>query len=131
MFVQRIGQNNLLQKKLCLCLDHNQRRAFTNSLPISNLSQRLRSWVNLKSLSKALVLFYQSTIAHFLGGNCRFYPSCSHYALQAFEEHSFASALSLTIKRLFCCHPFSKKIFYDPVPPVAALFSKSEEVLSE
>ena len=131
MFVQRIGQNSLLQKKLCLCLDHNQRMAFTNSLLTSSLSPRLKSWLSLRSVLKGFILIYQSTIAHFIGGNCRFYPSCSHYALQAFENHSFAPAFFLTSKRLLSCQPFSKKAFYDPVPPAAALFFKSEEVISE
>ncbi len=128
MFVQRIGRNNLIQKKLCLCLDHNQRQPFINSLPTSSLLQLLKSWVNLKSILKALILIYQSTIAYFLGGNCRYYPSCSHYALQAFEKHSFVRAFSLTFSRLLNCHPFSKKAYYDPVPPAAASFSQKEEV---
>ncbi len=37
---------------------------------------------------------------------CRFYPSCSNYALEAFEEHGFWTALALTAKRLVRCRPF-------------------------
>jgi len=37
---------------------------------------------------------------------CRFYPSCSDYALQAFQDFGFFKALQLTLKRLLRCHPF-------------------------
>ena len=45
---------------------------------------------------------------------CRFHPSCSEYAVQAFEQFSFFKALSLTIHRLFRCQPLSKG-GYDPI----------------
>ncbi|MBY0451880.1 MAG: membrane protein insertion efficiency factor YidD [Bdellovibrionaceae bacterium] len=56
------------------------------------------------------------SFAYFLGGNCRYYPSCSHYAAECFEKHSFFTASKLTILRLASCHPFSRKSSYDPVP---------------
>jgi uncharacterized protein len=37
---------------------------------------------------------------------CRFYPSCSHYAEEAFAEHGFWRGLSLTVRRLVRCRPF-------------------------
>jgi hypothetical protein len=37
---------------------------------------------------------------------CRFYPSCSNYAVEAFTEHGFWSGLSLTARRLVRCRPF-------------------------
>jgi putative membrane protein insertion efficiency factor len=37
---------------------------------------------------------------------CRFYPSCSAYAAEAFAEHGFWSGLSLTARRLLRCRPF-------------------------
>jgi putative membrane protein insertion efficiency factor len=37
---------------------------------------------------------------------CRFYPSCSNYAVEAFTEHGFWSGLALTAKRLIRCRPF-------------------------
>jgi len=37
---------------------------------------------------------------------CRFYPSCSNYALDAFAEHGFWTGLALTVKRLGRCRPF-------------------------
>ncbi|OFZ28491.1 MAG: membrane protein insertion efficiency factor YidD [Bdellovibrionales bacterium RIFCSPHIGHO2_01_FULL_40_29] len=70
----------------------------------------------MNKIARTLILFYQATIAHFLGGNCRYYPSCSHYALQAFEVHSPSKALFFTLKRILSCHPLSRKPFFDPVP---------------
>jgi hypothetical protein len=37
---------------------------------------------------------------------CRFYPSCSHYATEAFEVHGFWRGLSLSARRLVRCRPF-------------------------
>lgn len=39
---------------------------------------------------------------------CRFYPSCSSYALEAFTKKGFIKGFWLTLKRLLKCHPFSK-----------------------
>ncbi len=36
---------------------------------------------------------------------CRFYPSCSSYAVEAFTEHGFWRGLSLTARRLLRCRP--------------------------
>lgn len=61
------------------------------------------------------IRLYQLLLSSFLGGHCRFEPSCSHYSIQAFQTHSFISATRLTIKRIFRCHPFGS-YGYDPVP---------------
>ncbi|MDE2828741.1 MAG: membrane protein insertion efficiency factor YidD [Gemmatimonadota bacterium] len=47
---------------------------------------------------------------------CRYHPTCSHYALEAFRQHSFPYALSLAIRRILRCRPFARG-GYDPVPP--------------
>jgi putative membrane protein insertion efficiency factor len=70
----------------------------------------------LNKLAKAFILFYQSTFSYFLGGNCRFYPTCSHYASEAFSKHNFMKAFGLTVSRLLSCHPFTKRSVFDPVP---------------
>jgi hypothetical protein len=46
---------------------------------------------------------------------CRFYPSCSDYALQALERHGLIRGLGLTVWRLLRCHPYHPGGF-DPVP---------------
>jgi putative membrane protein insertion efficiency factor len=50
-----------------------------------------------------------------LGNNCRFYPSCSSYALEAFHLHGVVKGSYLTITRIFKCHPFHEGGI-DPVP---------------
>ncbi|MEW6007943.1 MAG: membrane protein insertion efficiency factor YidD [bacterium] len=54
-----------------------------------------------------LIFLYQKAISPFLGRNCRFYPSCSNYALLALKKYK-TKGIFLAIKRLFSCHPFNK-----------------------
>lgn len=61
---------------------------------------------------------YRVTLAYALGGQCRFSPSCSEYALQAIERHGALKGWCLAVRRLLCCHPFHAG-GYDPVPPAA------------
>jgi putative membrane protein insertion efficiency factor len=63
------------------------------------------------------VRLYQCTLAYFLGGHCRFTPSCSHYALGAIERHGVIKGWCLALWRLLRCQPLCKGGF-DPVPPV-------------
>ncbi len=63
-----------------------------------------------------LIRVYQVTLSWWLGGHCRYYPSCSHYGLDAYREHGVARGTWLTVTRLLRCHPFAKG-GYDPVPP--------------
>ena len=58
---------------------------------------------------------YRLTLAPFLGGNCKFYPSCSHYAEQAIKIHGPKRGTLLAAKRLLRCRPFTKG-GHDPVP---------------
>jgi hypothetical protein len=69
-------------------------------------------------MQKFLILLirgYQLIVSPWLGSNCRFYPSCSEYAQMAISEHGVVRGLSLSIKRLFRCHPWHPGGF-DPVP---------------
>lgn len=63
-----------------------------------------------------LVRAYQVLLGPFIGGACRFEPSCSHYAMTAVSEHGVAQGAWLAIKRVARCHPFAAPGF-DPVPP--------------
>lgn len=61
------------------------------------------------------IRLYQLTLARFLGGQCRFHPTCSEYAIAALREWGLLRGLWLTSKRLARCNPFVKG-GYDPVP---------------
>ncbi|MGB0733616.1 MAG: membrane protein insertion efficiency factor YidD [Pontibacterium sp.] len=58
---------------------------------------------------------YQLFISPFLGNNCRYYPTCSHYTLQAIEIHGVIKGLWLGTKRILRCHPYTDGGI-DPVP---------------
>lgn len=62
-----------------------------------------------------LIAFYQFLLSPWVGRQCRFSPSCSHYAKTAFERYSFIKALILSIKRISRCHPFAEG-GEDPLP---------------
>lgn len=61
-----------------------------------------------------LIRLYQILISPLLGNNCRFYPSCSAYAIEAIEKYGLARGFILAIKRVCRCHPFNRG-GYDPV----------------
>jgi putative membrane protein insertion efficiency factor len=63
----------------------------------------------------AFVQFYKIFFSPFLGGACKFYPSCSNYAQEAIELHGARRGAWLALKRLARCRPFTKGGF-DPVP---------------
>jgi uncharacterized protein len=64
----------------------------------------------------AFIKVYQYTISPLLGPRCRYYPSCSNYAVEALREHGALRGLGLAAWRLLRCNPFSNGGF-DPVPP--------------
>ncbi|MFM1886198.1 MAG: hypothetical protein RL026_1355 [Pseudomonadota bacterium] len=65
-----------------------------------------------------MIRLYQVVISPHLGRNCRFHPSCSQYALDAYAEHGTLRASWLTVHRLCRCHPFNPG-GHDPVPPAS------------
>ncbi len=71
-----------------------------------------------RKMRKILILpirVYQYLLSPWLGNSCRFTPSCSHYAIEAIEQHGGLKGLWLSIKRLACCQPWHAG-GYDPVP---------------
>ena len=62
-----------------------------------------------------LIRGYQLFISPWFLPSCRYYPSCSHYALEAYKKRDTITATFLVIKRLSKCHPFGGQ-GYDPVP---------------
>jgi putative membrane protein insertion efficiency factor len=62
------------------------------------------------------IIAYRRWISPALPARCRFYPSCSAYALEALAVHGAWRGVRLTLWRLLRCHPFHPG-GYDPVPP--------------
>lgn len=69
------------------------------------------SWLIIK-----LVRFYQLFISPIIGPRCRFYPTCSHYTIEAIQVHGILKGGWLAIKRIGRCHPGNPG-GVDPVPP--------------
>jgi len=67
---------------------------------------------------RALIRLYQVAVAPYLGGACRFVPTCSAYAMEAVETHGALAGSWLALRRLARCHPLARPGL-DPVPPVS------------
>ncbi|MCX7983869.1 MAG: membrane protein insertion efficiency factor YidD [Bacteroidetes bacterium] len=71
----------------------------------------------MKTLLSTLIRLYQHFVSPLLPFNyCRFYPSCSQYAVEALEKWGIGKGIVLSVKRILKCHPFSQHGGYDPVP---------------
>ncbi|MCK9335195.1 MAG: membrane protein insertion efficiency factor YidD [Candidatus Cloacimonetes bacterium] len=62
-----------------------------------------------------LIRFYQIAISPYLPRSCRFNPSCSSYAMQAYQKFPLLKATYLSLWRILRCNPFCKG-GYDPLP---------------
>lgn len=62
-----------------------------------------------------LIRFYQVCISPYKPASCRFTPTCSSYALEAFRKHGPIKGLYLSVRRILRCHPWGGS-GYDPVP---------------
>jgi putative membrane protein insertion efficiency factor len=67
-------------------------------------------------IAQALIRGYQLLLGPFMGGACRFEPSCSTYAMEAIATHGTIRGVMFTLRRLGRCHPLAAPGF-DPVPP--------------
>ncbi|MBQ1861914.1 MAG: membrane protein insertion efficiency factor YidD [Clostridia bacterium] len=63
----------------------------------------------------ALIKIYRKNISPFTPPCCRFTPTCSEYAIEAFRIHGFIRGSFLALWRILRCNPFSRG-GYDPVP---------------
>lgn len=73
----------------------------------------------MKHVLIALLKAYRFAISPLYGQVCRYYPSCSAYALGAVEQHGAVRGSWLAVRRVARCHPWAAG-GYDPVPPRSA-----------
>jgi hypothetical protein len=64
-----------------------------------------------------IIQAYRYLLSPFLGNHCRFYPSCSSYAITAVQRFGVLRGLWLAVRRLSRCHPWHAG-GVDPVPEV-------------
>jgi putative membrane protein insertion efficiency factor len=69
----------------------------------------------MRFVAQFLIRIYQWTLSPMLGPKCRFYPSCSNYALEAVGRFGVLRGGWLAVRRIGRCHPWHQG-GYDPVP---------------
>ena len=70
-----------------------------NLQPVARLPARLLIF---------LARLYQATLSPWLGGQCRFSPTCSRYFIEAVEKHGALRGAAMGLWRVLRCHPFGK-----------------------
>ncbi len=60
-----------------------------------------------RNTAVAILLAYRAVISPLYGGVCRYYPSCSRYALEAVQHRGLVIGVALDAKRLARCHPWA------------------------
>jgi uncharacterized protein len=70
----------------------------------------------MNTLLSWLLRAYQVTISPLMRPSCRFFPSCSNYAIEALRVHGAGRGSWLAARRICRCHPWHPGGF-DPVPP--------------
>ena len=68
----------------------------------------------VKFLMISLIRLYQLFISPLLGNNCRYYPTCFQYAIEAIEKKGIIKGSWMAVKRICRCHPWHDG-GYDPV----------------
>jgi len=89
--------------------------AISDDMKVSERTLIAKLGLPFKWIFIALIWLYRYTLGVFLGGSCRFEPSCSHYAEEALHKHGVFKGLYLTARRLLKCNPWGP-FGPDPVP---------------
>lgn len=61
-----------------------------------------------RNICVAILTVYRKVISPLYGDVCRYYPSCSHYTLQAIQHHGVIRGVWLGTRRIARCHPWAK-----------------------
>ena len=69
----------------------------------------------IKTIVILPIIAYQKFISPFIGLNCRYVPTCSHYSIEAIEKFGIIKGTYLSIRRILKCNPFGSS-GYDPMP---------------
>ena len=69
----------------------------------------------MKTLMVRFIKFYQKNISANTSSKCKYFPTCSNYAIEALQIHGFLKGTLLAVWRVLRCNPFSRGGF-DPVP---------------
>lgn len=79
---------------------------------------RIAQWIKraLIKICIAPIRVYQRWISPLLPRSCRYYPSCSQYAIEAIQTHGPIVGMAMGVWRILRCNPWSLG-GYDPVPP--------------
>nr|WP_319215471.1 membrane protein insertion efficiency factor YidD [uncultured Trichococcus sp.] len=80
----------------------------------------------MKKLFIGLIRGYQKVISPLFPPSCRYYPTCSNYAVQAIQKHGAIKGSLMGIARILRCHPFVKG-GYDPVPEQFSIRRNNED----
>ncbi|WP_449276761.1 membrane protein insertion efficiency factor YidD [Leucobacter sp. GX24907] len=65
-------------------------------------------WLLPRNVAIAVMQIYRRLISPLYGEVCRYYPSCSRYSLESYQQRGFLFGLVLTIWRLLRCNPWSR-----------------------
>ena len=79
-----------------------------------------------QNLLIACMKAYRTVVSPLYGNVCRYYPTCSAYALEAFTTHGALGGLSLTVRRILRCVPWATGGI-DPVPAGRRVFAPGAE----
>jgi uncharacterized protein len=89
-----------------------KRHTPAHRLGTARTTQRIEA---MRALLRGVIQAYRYCLSPLLGPNCRFYPSCSEYGLEAISKYGSWRGTAMSIKRVCRCHPRNPG-GYDPVP---------------
>ena len=84
----------------------------------------------MKTILIVFIKFYRTVISPLFPDSCRFYPSCSQYAIEAIGKFGAIKGMALAMYRILRCNPFCRG-GYDPVPEKFTFKRVTQEKIDE